>query len=184
MKNSGFLRLAERYVTALFDVADKAGALAAVEKDLNRLMMAVDDDVELSNIIASPLMTRAQAAQSMHAALGKIGAHEVTQKFVRVLASGKRLPALPEIARLFAARVAASRGEMAAHVVSAQILPPAELAKIGESLGKMVGKKINLSASVDASLLGGMVVKVGSQQFDGSIAGKLARLEQELKKVA
>ncbi len=184
MKNSGFLRLAERYVTALFEVAGAAGALAAVEKDLGRLMQAVEEDSELPRILVSPLMTREQAERALQAALSKIGAHEITQKFVRVLASARRLGALPEIARQFAARVAASRGEVAAEVISAQILPPAELAKIGESLGKMVGKKINLSASVDSSLLGGMVVRIGSQQFDGSIAGKLSRLEQELKKVA
>jgi F-type H+-transporting ATPase subunit delta len=184
MKKSGSIKLAERYVTALFDVADKAGALASVEKDLNRLMVAVNEDAELNSILASPLMTREQAENALSAALAKISAHEITQKFVRVLASGKRLPALAEIAQLFAARVATSRGEVAAHVVSAQILPPVELVRIGEALGKMVGKKINLSASVDQSLLGGMVVKVASQQFDGSIAGKLARLEQELKRVA
>jgi F-type H+-transporting ATPase subunit delta len=120
----------------------------------------------------------------MQAALSNVGAHDITQKFIHLLAASRRLGALPEVARQFAARVAASRGEVAAEVISAQILPPAELAGIGDSLGKMVGKKINLSARVDESLLGGMVVRIGSQQFDGSVAGKLSRLEQELKKVA
>lgn len=155
-----------------------------VEKDLLALAKAARVSKEFAGFLTNPLLTRAQQANLMEAMLNNIGAHVLTQAFARMLARQKRLPALGIIAEVFAETAAKSRGELAADVVSAAELKVGETGAIADRLGKIYGKKITVRTRVNPELIGGVVIKIGSTQLDGSLAGKLERLGQKLKKVA
>lgn len=181
MKNSASQKLAGRYVKALFDVAGSAKAIDVVEKDLIAIAALAESNSEVAGFLGNPLLTRKQSAAGMDALLEKIGAHKVTRQFIAMLAAQKRLPALPAIAELFAETAAKSRGELSALVTSAAPMKDSEIAALAEKLGKIYGKKIALKSRVNPELIGGVIVKIGSTQFDGSVAGKLARLKNTLK---
>ncbi len=180
MKNASSKRIAERYVKALFDVATASGALAAVEKDLRALAAAAEGSDQMQKVALSPLLTRAQKADAMKAVLAQLKAHELTTQFVLMLARQQRLAVLGDIAKLFGQWAENSRGEMSAEIVAASKLSEKEVAVVSERLGKAYGKKVNLTVKEDASLLGGVVVRIGSIQLDGSLSGKLRRLKQKL----
>lgn len=181
MKKTDHIAIAARYVSALFDAAKDASALAPVEKDLRDLAIAVRDNKSLAEFMASPLLNRAQQAKIIEALAASLGVHAITQSFLVVLASQKRLETLPEIAVQFACKAQEARGEMSAQIVTAQPISKEEEAEVAAHLGKAYGKKVTLTTSQDKKLLGGAVVKIGGLQLDASLAGKLERLEQSLK---
>lgn len=181
MANTGSKRIAERYVKALFDIASKDNVLAQVEADLKSLGSALAESAELRDFLANPLLDRKQHAAALTAILGKIKAQKLTVDFIANLATQKRLGVLAEIISLFAEWAEKSRGEATAEVTSAAPLSDADTKALKDALAKVYGKKINLQLKQDASLLGGMVVKIGSIQLDSSLAGKLDRLQQSLK---
>lgn len=183
MKTAGFKPIAQRYAKALFDVAEGQKALSPVEADLAALAAAYDQSAELRKLAESPLIGRARQAEAMEALLTKSGAHKLTVQFARSLALKKRLPLLPLIAEIFGDMAMAARGEMKAGLITAAKAGKDEITLAAEKLSAIFGRKVNVAAEVDPALIGGAVIRVGSQQLDGSIAGKLARLGQRLKAV-
>lgn len=184
MKMSGFSQLAARYVTALYALAESQNAVEPVERDLKALSSLLSEQPALARMLANPLLSREQLAKALEAAFAKAGLHALTMRFLATLAQGKRVQALPAIAQQFTARAQASRKEVAAEVISAAPLSKEALAAIGEALSKKLGRKAQLTTATDPSLLGGVVLRMGSLQLDGSLAGKLERLGQKLKGVS
>lgn len=181
MKTSGSKRIAERYVRALFDVADEASAVAKVEKDLAALGHALEESEDLQRFLTNPLLSRETQSEAMEAILAKMKATPLTKQFILMLANQKRLPLLPQIAALFIEWTASARGEINGELVSAGELSDKEVKLVETRLTKAYGKKVNLATREDAALLGGVVVKIGSQQLDSSLAGKIARLKIALQ---
>lgn len=181
MKNSGSKKISQRYVSAVFGVAVQAGVLAAVEKDLSGLADLIKENADFHNFLYNPLLTRAAQASIAANLLEKIGTHTVTTQFIALLARNKRFDLLPEMIEFFLEKAATSRGEMAAELVVARAISTKESDAIAQSLGKAYNKKINLTVREDAALLGGTIINIGSVQLDGSLAGKLGRLQQVLK---
>lgn len=181
MKTIGAKRIAERYVKALFELAESADTVSGVEADLLALSHAILQSPEFSRFLSNPLLSRAIQAAAMDAMLKQLKAHEVTRKFIAALAHHRRLSLLPDAAEIFSRLAQASRGEMQAELVSAAALGKKELSAISDRLSTAYGKKVNLAVAEDAALLGGIVIKIGSQHIDGSLAGKLERLGQKLK---
>lgn len=179
MKNSGAKKIAQRYVKALFDAS--ASVRENVEKDFTVLATLLAENAELRAVLSNPLLTRAQQEKVMDVVLKKLKADKITQLFVSLLARQKRLPLLPEIAAMYKEWAIQSRGEMKAAVVSASPMKDADISAIGNRLAKTYGKKILLEIHENPELLGGLVLKIGSLQFDGSLAGKLQRLTNRLK---
>ncbi|MFO0388119.1 MAG: ATP synthase F1 subunit delta [Alphaproteobacteria bacterium] len=181
MKKAGYRQIAERYVKALYDIASEANARDAVEKDLGVLATLIKESDELSALLVNPLLTRDQQAKAMEPVLAAIKAHDITKRFMVVLAAQKRLPILAEVANLYAERAATARGEIKAEAISARGLSLKDVAIITERLSKAYGKKITLETSENPELLGGVILRIGSQQLDASFAGKLSRLKNKLK---
>lgn len=181
MKKTDHIAIAARYVSALFDSAKAASALAPVEKDLRDFAAAIHQNKSLAEFMTSPLLNRSQQSKVMEALAQSLGVHPLTASFLVVLATQKRLETLPEIAAQFSRRVDEEKGEMTAEIITAAPLSKQEEADISAQLGKAYGKKIKLTATQDQSLLGGAVVKIGGQQLDSSVAGKLERLNIALK---
>jgi F-type H+-transporting ATPase subunit delta len=175
--------LAERYALALYELADEAKTLDQVADDLRGLRALVAESADLRRLIRSPVLGRDQQGKAVAALAERAGLNPLTRNFLGLLARNRRLFALPEMIGGFLATLAARRGEVTAEVVAAQDLTPAQRDRIGEQLRKAVGQKVAIELRVDPSLLGGLVVKLGSRMVDASLKSKLHRLEMAMKGV-
>ena len=175
--------MAGRYATALFELAAERHALDQVERDLATLEQALTASADLGRLIRSPVIGREDQGRAMAALAGKLGLGEITCNFLGVLAGQRRLGALPGVAAAFKRLLAAHRGEETAEVVSAVPLDEDELASVKSAVARYAGRPVQLSASVDPALLGGIVVRVGSRMIDASLKTKLQNLELSMRGV-
>jgi len=170
-----------RYASALFDLASDKGFVTAVETDLDSLGAAIVATPDLAALIRNPQVSRTDAAKAMDAVAGVLGLSNLTKNFIGVLAANGRLSKLPEIVRAFAIIAAAQRGEVTAEVTSAHPLTDDQLAALAAKLKAREGKEVKIKAAVDPEILGGLVVRIGSRQIDGSIRTRLNTLAQAMK---
>jgi len=175
--------LAGRYALALFELAEQAKALDAVAEDLKGLEALLAESEDLQRLVRSPLYGRDRQAKAMEAVLAKGGVHDLTRRFVQVVAHNRRLFALGNMIRAFLAELARRRGEVTAQVTAATALTKAQEKALLDTLSKSVGGKIQLAVHTDPGLLGGLIVKVGSRMIDTSIRTKLQRLQFAMKGV-
>ncbi len=176
--------LAERYAKALLELADERKSVDSVADDLRRLREMLADSDDLERLVRSPVLSRAQQAGAVAAVAEKAGFDELTRKFLGLLAGNRRLFAIEAMIKSYLAELARRRGEVTAHVTSATPLSDAQLATVTDSLRRALGGKISVDPTVDPSLLGGLVVRVGSRMVDSSLRTKLQRLELAMKGVA
>jgi F-type H+-transporting ATPase subunit delta len=181
---AGSSGLADRYASALFEIADTAGALDAVAAELKQLEAMVVESRELSRLIASPVISRQTQWRAVSAVLQAAGTSDLLRRFVGVVADNRRLATLPQIIAAFQRKLAERRGETSVEVISAQPLSPTQLAALTSALQKSVSKNIALTTRTEAALLGGMIVKVGSRMVDSSLSTKLNRLSLAIRGVA
>ena len=183
MENSGGITasLQGRYASALFDLASENGVVTAVESDLDSLGEALKGSEDLAALIRNPKVSREAAAKAIDAVAGVLNLSSLTRNFLGVLAGNRRLFALPEIVRAFATIAAAQRGEVTAEVTSAHALDDDQIAQLAAKLKAREGKEVKIKTSVDPEILGGLVVKIGSRQIDGSIRTRLNSLAQAMK---
>jgi F-type H+-transporting ATPase subunit delta len=181
VKTSGSKRIAERYVKALFDVASAGAAIDQVERDLQALAQTLEASPEFRHFLVNPLLAHHTRAEVMLAILGKLQVQQITRQFIGMLIRQKRLALLPEMIEQFSSLASAARGELKAQIITAAPLKQQEVTLVGDRLGKAYGRKMKLEVKQDPSLLGGVVVKIGSQQLDSSLAGKMRRLKNALQ---
>lgn len=177
----GSTGLAERYAGALFDLAEADGALDQVNGELQALGGLIRDSKDLERVIRSPVISRGDQRNAIDAILEKQGASPLTRRFVGLVAHNRRLFALLDIIAAYKLRLERSRGETSAEVISAQPLTQDQVAAVGAALKKVVGSQVVLSTRTDPSLLGGLVVKLGSRMVDSSLKTKLLRLSFAIK---
>ncbi len=175
--------VAERYASALFELAVGDKKLASCEKDLARLDALLQGSDDLMRLVRSPVFGADEQVKAMGAILAKAKIGGIVGNFVKVAASNRRLFVLPQMIRAFAELAAVHRGEVSAEVKVAQPLSSAQTKQLKTALKSVVGKDVSLETSVDPSLLGGMVVKIGSRQIDTSLRTKLSSLKLALKEV-
>jgi F-type H+-transporting ATPase subunit delta len=175
--------LAQRYAAALLELAEEKHALDAVAGDLVALGSMIAGSVDLQNLIYSPLMQRSDQSRAIGAVAQAAGFGELTQRFVGLVASNRRLFALPAIIKSFRKMLADKRGEVAAEVTAAHALTDAQQAAVSEAIKRVVGGKVSIDMKVDPSLLGGLIVRVGSRMIDGSVKTKLQKLQLAMKGV-
>jgi F-type H+-transporting ATPase subunit delta len=179
----GVSGLAERYAVALFDLADERKALDAVAGDLRTLRGLLRDSKDLARLIKSPVLSRDAQGKAIAAVAQAAGLLPVTRNFLGLLAQNRRLFALPDIIQRFLTRLAERRGEVTARVLAAQPLTAEQQAAVDEQLRKAVGRKVAIDVEVDPSLLGGLVIRLGSRMIDASLKSKLYRLQLQMKGV-
>jgi F-type H+-transporting ATPase subunit delta len=182
-ERKGVSGLADRYAAALFDLADERKALDAVAGELQSLRAMLRESGDLRRLIRSPVLSREAQAKGIAAIAGKSDLSPLMGNFLGLLAQNRRLFALPEMIERFLARLAERRGEVTAHVVAAQELTQEQRTAVHEQLRTAVGSKVALDVAVDPSLLGGMVVRLGSRMVDASLKSKLNRLQLAMKGV-
>ena len=177
--------LAGRYAGALYALAEESGKIDAVVKDMNGVAELVSANQDMRMLVESPAITWAEQTKAVTAVLEKGGADTLTVKFVGTVASNGRLHALSRIISAFLAEHARRRGEVSAEVISAVEMDDARRARVEQAVSKLAGSdKLSLSMRVDPSLIGGLVVRIGSRMIDTSIRTKLNRLETAMKGMA
>ena len=177
------LSIASRYAQALFEIAKDDKTLKALEADAEALGAALAASPDLAAMIASPVIGRDEQAAAMAAVAKKMGVSAMTANTMALMASKRRLFVLPQLVANLKARIAEEKGEMTAEVASAASLSAAQAKKLAATLKASVGKEIILNTTVDESLIGGLVVKLGSVMIDTSVKSKLAALQNAMKEV-
>jgi F-type H+-transporting ATPase subunit delta len=180
---SGASGVAERYATALFDLAGEAKALQPVEADLDRIAALIAESEDLRRLIVSPVFSAEDQVRALSAVLAKAGIEGLAANVARVMAQNRRLFALPAAIAAFKRIAARQRGEVAADVVSAEPLNDRQVADLKAALKASLGKDVTLNQRVDQSLIGGLIVKVGSRMIDDSLKTKLNSLRIAMKEV-
>jgi F-type H+-transporting ATPase subunit delta len=175
--------VAARYAGSLFDLALQAKSIVQVETDLKSLGSMIKSSGELSRTISSPVISSAEQMGSIGAIATKAKFSALVTNFLRLVAKNRRLSALPSMIAAFSNLAAAHRGETSAEVTSAHALSAAQRKDLAATLKGVAGKDVSFDVTVDPSLLGGLIVKMGSRQIDTSLRTKLSSLKSTLKEV-
>ncbi|HEX9858316.1 MAG TPA: F0F1 ATP synthase subunit delta [Paracoccaceae bacterium] len=175
--------IAARYATAVFELAKDENALTALEGDIDALDAALAASADLRALIASPILSREDQGKAIAAVAAKMGLAALSANTLALMAAKRRLFVLPQMIADVRDRIAAEKGEMTADVAAATKLTAAQAKKLAATLKARVGKDVKLKTSVDESLIGGLVVKLGSTMIDTSIRSKLAALQNAMKEV-
>jgi F-type H+-transporting ATPase subunit delta len=173
--------VAERYALALFELAQEEKSVEAVLNDLIALKTALNASADLHRFVRAPVFGREEQKKGMAALLTQMGAGNLSEKFVLLMATKGRLFVLPAAIKAYEALVAKSHGEIAAEVTAARPLATAELSALKTALKAKLGREPRLDAKVDPGLLGGLIVKVGSKMIDSSLRAKLNGLRVAMK---
>ena len=183
METSGGIRasLAGRYASALFDLARDERQIDAVGRSLDTLNQALLDSKDFAELIESPLVSRDEAGKAFAALAPQLGIDPTTTNFLGVLARNGRKRELRPVVRAFRRLAADHRGETTADVITARPLKDDQIEALKQQLRSRAGRDVTIDARVDPEILGGIVVKLGSQMIDASIRTKLNRLAQAMK---
>lgn len=175
--------IAERYAQAVFDLAREAGALDKLETDVSALDGAVRESSELRAMMASPVVARSEQEAAIGAVAAKLGLGDVLTNTLRLMAQKRRLFVAPALVSQLRAMLAEEKGVTTAEVRAAQPLSDEQRARLSEALKASSGKDVEVEVTVDESLIGGLVVKLGSRMIDTSVRAKLAALQNTMKEV-
>ena len=175
--------IAGRYAQAVFDLAREENMIPAVEADLANLEQALAESADLRDLISSPVYSREEQGAALAAIGQRMGLSPVFQNVLGLMAQKRRLFVLPHLLAVLRDRISGARGEVSAEVTSAQPLTAEQLARLSETLSASAGKSVRLQTRVDPSLIGGLVVQIGSRMIDTSIRAQLGQLQNMMKEV-
>ena len=173
--------LAGRYALALFGLARDEKQLETVGASLSALRQAMTESADFRALTTSPLVSRDEAIRAIDATASSLNTDALTRNFLGVLAQNRRLSQLGNVIRAFNTLAAQHRGEVTAEVTSARPLDDDQVEAIKQNLRARMGRDIAVEMNVDPAILGGLVVKIGSQRIDGSIRTKLNTLAHQMK---
>lgn len=175
--------VAERYASSLFELALEAGALDTVGADLNRFQAMIDSSDDLKRLVLSPVFSAEDQTKAVVALCEKAGLGGLVANFLKVVAGNRRLFVISGMIASFRQIAARHRGEVSAEVTSAHALSTEQENELKAALKSVTGKDVTIAVSIDPSILGGLIVKVGSRQIDTSLRTKLSTLKLALKEV-
>jgi len=175
--------LAGRYATALFDLALEADVVDPVLRDLQRFGGLVEESGDLKRLVRSPVFGAEVQSKALAAVLEKAGIGGLAARFLNVVTANRRLFAVGDIVRAYGALVARHKGEVTGYVTVAEPLSQAHREAIRNALNGVTGKDVRIDVKVDPSIIGGLVVKLGSRMVDSSLRTKLNALKQAMKEV-
>ena len=175
--------VAERYANALFELALESGELEKVESDLKGFAGLIDESADMKRLVRSPVFSADDQYRAVSAVLDKAGIGGLVANLIKVAAKNRRLFAVPDMITAYGRLLARHRGEVSAEVTSADSLSDAHVDDLKSALKASLGKDVTLETHVDPSLIGGLIVKVGSRMIDGSLKTKLNSLKLAMKEV-
>ena len=168
---------------AVFDLANEGKELDKLEADLDDLSAALSSSPELTDLMQSPVYSRDEQADAIGAVAAKMGLTKTLQNVLSLMASKRRLFVLPQMINRLRDLIAEEKGEVTADVVSAVKLTDKQSKELASTLKTKVGKDVKINATVDDTLIGGLIVKVGSKMIDTSVRSKLNSLQNAMKEV-
>ena len=175
--------MAGRYATALFELAQEADQLDQVETDLNSFQTMLDKSDDLMRLVRSPVFSANEQLKAVDAVFEKAGIGGLTANFFKLVTQNRRLFAARDMLRAFRALLAKHRGEVTADVTSAVALSDEQMNSLKKTLKASIGQDVHLNTHIDPTLLGGLIVKVGSRMIDSSLRTKLNSLKVAMKEV-
>ena len=170
-----------RYATALFELARDEKSIDAVKADLDKFDAMLNDSADLKRLVRSPVFAAETQAKAISAVLDKAGISGISANFLKVLTANRRLFAVSDVIRAFNALVAKFKGEASADVTVAEPLSEKNLDALKSALKTISGKDVTLNVKVDPSIIGGLVVKLGSRMVDSSLRTKLNSIKHAMK---
>lgn len=173
--------VAGRYATALFELARDQKSIDSVRADVDKFAGLLADNPDLARLVRSPVFTAQEQGKALDAVLAKAGIGGIAANFLRVLTANRRLFAVSDVIRAFRVLVAKFRGEATADVTVAEPLNDKNLDALKASLKSVTGKDVDLNVNVDPSIIGGLIVKLGSRMVDSSLRTKLNSIKNAMK---
>ncbi|MFO0995934.1 MAG: F0F1 ATP synthase subunit delta [Alphaproteobacteria bacterium] len=183
-EGKGLSAVGARYASALYELAEAKGQIDDAAAHLKTVQAMLHSSDDLRRMVSSPLLGRERQSKAMAVLLERARVSDLVRRFVGVVAANGRLFALGAIADAYLRLLAARRGEVTVEVQTAQPLDDRQMQALGQVLRPVVGEKVAFDVKVDAALLGGLVVRVGSRMFDSSLRTKLQRLQLAMKGIA
>jgi F-type H+-transporting ATPase subunit delta len=173
--------MAGRYATALFDLAAESNAVDAVKADLDRFDALVAESVDLMRLVRSPVFSTDQQLDALTAVLQRAGIGGIAANFVKLVTTNRRLFAVRDMIKAYRQLVARHKGEVTAEVTVAEQLSDKHVEALRAALKSVSGKDVDLDVKVDPSIIGGLVVKLGSRMVDTSLRTKLNAIKHVMK---
>ena len=173
--------IAIRYARALFDLADEQDLLDDIASDLAQLMAMVEQSSDLQRLLRSPILGRDEQGQAMAGILEAMEANELTRRFVGLIARNRRLFVLTDMIRGYLDELARRRGEITAEVTAPKELSESQTTALRDALQRKLGGTVTIDASIDPSMIGGLIVKVGSQMIDTSLRTQLNKMQLAMR---
>ena len=170
-----------RYATALFELARDEKAVDAVKADLDRFETMLGDSVDLKRLVRSPVFSAEAQLKALTAVLERAGITGISANFLKLLTSNRRLFVVTDVIRAFRALGAKFKGEATAEVTVAEALSDKNLDSLKGALKSVTGKDVALNVKIDRSIIGGLVVKLGSRMVDSSLRTKLNSIKHAMK---
>lgn len=169
-----------RYAAALYMAAVKGGSLSAVEKELSQISTLLSDSKDFKAFVTDPSLPSGTRTQGLHAVLNKMGACDITKRFVDVVVENNRMVDLQDMVAKFADIAAEQRGQVKAVVTTAEGLGRAEMEQIQVGLKKMLqpGQSLALEEKIDPSIISGVVIDIGDKHIDMSVLSRVRKLQQ------
>ncbi len=172
-----------RYARALFELAQEQNKLDEIKSDLDSFASIMAESDDFTRLVISPIFSAEEQNSALNAILPRTNISDISVNFFKLVARNRRLFAIERIIADYNALLAKHRGEVTAYVSSASQLDEMQLTELKNTLKQAVGQDIQVEATVDPSLLGGLVVKVGSRMIDDSLKTKLDSLKNAMKEV-
>ena len=170
-----------RYATALFELAHETNAVDAVGADLAQFQRLLDESKDLTRLVRSPVFSAEDQISALDAVASQAGISSLALNFIKLVAKNRRLFVLSDMIRGYQGLVAQSRGEITAQVTSAEELSDKQITELKAAIKASAGRDVQLSTKIDPTILGGLIVKVGSRMVDNSLKTKLQNLKIAMK---
>jgi F-type H+-transporting ATPase subunit delta len=177
---SGTAAIADRYARAIFELGVEGGNLSALAQEVQNFASAYQESLDLRSVLENPLVAGEQRAAVLAEVASRLGVGDLALRTLRYLALRRRLPLLPEIARRLSTLSDEKAGIVRATVTSARLLSEAFYLKLSAELSRRVGKKVVIDRQEDPSLIAGVLTRLGDMTIDGSLRGRLDRIQSEL----
>lgn len=172
--------IARRYSAALADAVAQTGESDAIKTELAMCAQLFGGNAELQDVFRNPTVAHTSKEKLLENMIAKAKPTKTTANFLRVLLQNGRITDLSDINERFAAVLDERSGLISAEITSSRELPPAERADFENSLAKLTGKKVTVNYAVDKDIIGGVVTRIGSTVYDGSVKTKLENLKEQL----
>jgi F-type H+-transporting ATPase subunit delta len=172
--------VARRYATALADVAIERREEREIQNELDQWAELIEAHPQLKEVFANPTIVYDHKRKVLEDLISRTGVRETTGSFLRVLLKNQRLSQLREVVVRYGQVLDERGGVVAAHVTTARPIPEELQNSLHETLATATGRKVRLSFATDESIIGGLVARIGSTIFDGSVQSQLDRLANEM----